>query len=252
MLEVRGLTLPGTFEDVSFTVRAGEVVGLAGLVGAGRTEIAEAIFGIRRPERGTVVVDGVEVRPERAAQMLAHGVAYIPENRDEHGLIVEQGVAANVCLAVLDRLAAGGLLAHRTELGFARPFAQDFEIKAATLDAPVGSLSGGNRQKVVLAKWLATKPKVLILDEPTHGIDVGTKSQVHQRISELAAAGYPVLLISSDLPEVLAMSDRVLVVAAGRIVAEFAHDEATQEKVMTAAALGTAPAVTNGGAVHAR
>ncbi len=234
--EVRGLSAPGAFEDVSFSVRPGEIVGLAGLVGAGRTEIAEAIFGIRRPSRGTVVVDGVAIQPRSAAQMVRHGVAYIPENRDEHGLVVERGVASNVCLAVLDRLARGGLLPHSAELAFARPFADDFEIKAASLDAPVGSLSGGNRQKVVLAKWLATRPKVLLLDEPTHGIDVGTKSQVHQRISELAAQGYPVVLISSDLPEILAMSDRILVVAGGRIVAEMAAGQATQERVMAAAA----------------
>ncbi len=240
--EVRGLSLPGVFEDVGFSVRPGEIVGLAGLVGAGRTEIAEAIFGIRQPARGTVVIDGVEVRPKSPGQMVRHGVAYIPENRDEHGLVVDQGVAANICLAVLDRLARWGLVPHRRELEFARPFSDDFEIKAASLDAPVGSLSGGNRQKVVLAKWLATRPKVLLLDEPTHGIDVGTKSQVHQRISELAAAGYPVVLISSDLPEVLAMSDRILVVAGGRVVSELSKGEATQERIMAAAARG-APTV---------
>jgi rhamnose transport system ATP-binding protein len=239
--EVRGLSLPGVFEDVSFTVKPGEIVGLAGLVGAGRTEIAEAIFGIRPPARGTVVVGGVELRPRSPGQMVRHGVAYLPEDRDAHGLVVDQGVAANVCLAVLDRLARAGLLTHAAELRFARPFADDFEIKAASLDAPVGSLSGGNRQKVVLAKWLAARPQVLLLDEPTHGIDVGTKSQVHQRISELAAAGYPVVLISSDLPEVLAMSDRILVVAGGRIVAELGAAEATQERVMVAAAMGGAP-----------
>ena len=235
--EVRGLGLPGAFDDVSFSVRAGEIVGLAGLVGAGRTEIAEAVFGIRPPARGLVVVGGEEVRPTSPRQMLEKGVAYIPEDRDAHGLVVELGVASNVCLAVLDRLARGGLLGHGRETAFARPFADDFEIKAASLDAPVGSLSGGNRQKVVLAKWLATRPKVLILDEPTHGIDVGTKSQVHQRISELSAAGYPVLLISSDLPEVLALCDRILVVARGRVVAELSREEATQERILTAAAL---------------
>ncbi len=239
--EVRGLGLPGVFEDVSLSVKAGEIVGLAGLVGAGRTEIAESIFGIRPPERGTVVVGGEELRPRNPGQMLEKGVAYIPEDRDAHGLVTELGVAANVCLAVLDRLARGGLLGHQREIGFARPFADDFEIKAASLDAPVSSLSGGNRQKVVLAKWLATRPKVLILDEPTHGIDVGTKSQVHQRISELAAGGYPVLLISSDLPEVLALCDRVLVVAHGRIVSELSRDEATQERILTAAALTGRP-----------
>jgi len=198
------------------------------------------VFGIRPPAAGTVVIDGVEVRPRSPAQMLGHGVAYIPENRDEHGLVVELGVAANICLPVLDRLATAGLLRHTGERRFAAPLARELEIKSAGLDAPVGSLSGGNRQKVVLAKWLGTRPRVLVLDEPTHGIDIGTKSQVHQRISELAAEGYPVLLISSDLPEVLAMSDRVLVVAAGRVVAEFDRAEATQEKIMTAAALAGA------------
>jgi rhamnose transport system ATP-binding protein len=247
--EVRGLSLPGVFEDISFSVRPGEIVGMAGLVGAGRTEIAEAIFGIRPPARGTVVVGGAEVRPRSPGQMVRLGVAYIPENRDEHGLVVDKGVAANICLAVLDRLARMGLVPHRTELRFARPLADDFEIKAASLDAPVGSLSGGNRQKVVLAKWLASHPKVLLLDEPTHGIDVGTKSQVHQRISELAAAGYPVVLISSDLPEVLAMSDRILVIAGGRIVAELPAGQATQERVMAAAALGSAGVPAAGGAV---
>ncbi|MGC3999788.1 MAG: sugar ABC transporter ATP-binding protein [Anaeromyxobacter sp.] len=241
--EVRGLSLEGTFAGVSFGIRPGEIVALAGLVGAGRTEIAESIFGLRPPDAGTVVIGGQAVRPARPAQMVAHGVAYIPEDRDAHGLVVEQGVASNVCMPVLDRLAAlGGLLTHRAELAFTAPLARDFEVKAATLDAPVGSLSGGNRQKVVLAKWLATRPKVLILDEPTHGIDVGTKSQVHQRIAALAAEGYPVLLISSDLPEVLAMADRILVVAGGRIVAELARGEATQERIMTAAALGPAAA----------
>ncbi|HET9597236.1 MAG TPA: sugar ABC transporter ATP-binding protein [Anaeromyxobacteraceae bacterium] len=240
--EVRGLSLPGAFQDVSFSIRPGEIVGLAGLVGAGRTEIAEAIFGIRRPAAGTVVLDGVEVRPVSPGQMLRLGVAYIPENRDDHGLVVGMGVASNICLSVLDRLASAGLIAHRAETTFAAPLARDLEIKAASLDAPVASLSGGNRQKVVLAKWLATRPKVLILDEPTHGIDVGTKSQVHQRISELAASGYPVLLISSDLPEVLAMSDRILVMARGRLVGSFDRGEATQEAIMSAAALGGAAA----------
>jgi rhamnose transport system ATP-binding protein len=235
VLEVRGLGLPGVFENVSFSVRAGEIVGLAGLVGAGRTEIAESIFGVRPPASGTVAIDGAVVVPKNPAQMLRAGLAYIPENRDDNGLVVELGVASNICLSVLGRLGRAGFISHASETRFAAPFADDFEIKTPNLDMAVTSLSGGNRQKVVLAKWLATKPKILILDEPTHGIDVGTKSQVHQRISDLAAEGYPILLISSDLPEVLGMCDRVLVVAHGRIVAEFSRDEATQEKIMTAA-----------------
>jgi rhamnose transport system ATP-binding protein len=252
VLEVKGLSLPGSFEDVSFSVKAGEIVGLAGLVGAGRTEIAESIFGIRPPSSGTVRIDGVETRPKSPGQMLRKGVAYIPENRDDNGLVVELRIDANICLAVLRRLGTAGLIRRSIEAEFAGPFAEDFEIKAPGLDSPVASLSGGNRQKVVLAKWLATKPKVLILDEPTHGIDVGTKAQVHQRISELAASGFPVLLISSDLPEVLAMCDRILVVAAGSIVAEFSQAEATQERIMTAASRGPRAAAATGEAGDGR
>jgi rhamnose transport system ATP-binding protein len=235
VLEVSGLSLPGAFQDVSFSVRSGEIVGLAGLVGAGRTEIAEAIFGIRPPSSGSVRIGGVEARPRSPGQMLRKGLAYIPENRDDNGLVTELGIASNICLAALGRLGRAGLISRADEENFARPFAEDFEIKSLGLDSAVASLSGGNRQKVVLAKWLATHPKVLILDEPTHGIDVGTKAQVHQRISELAAEGFPVLMISSDLPEIIAMCDRILVVAAGSVVAEFSRAEATQERIMSAA-----------------
>ena len=238
VLEVKGLTLPGYFQNVSFSVHEGEIVGLAGLVGAGRTEIAESIFGIRPPAAGEVFVDGRRVVPANASVMLRHGVAYIPENRDENGLVTALGVSFNICLSVLDRLGRGGFLGHGSELRFSRPLAEDLEIRSESLDTPVGWLSGGNRQKVVLAKWLATRPRVLILDEPTHGIDIATKSQVHRRISELAAAGYPVLLISSDLPEVIAMCDRTLVVAHGEIVDEFPRAAATQEAIMLAAVTG--------------
>ena len=235
VLEVKGLTLPGYFRDVTFSVHEGEIVGLVGLVGAGRTEIAESIFGIRPPSSGTVLVDRRHVIPRSPGTMRRHGVAYIPENRDENGLIPTMGVSLNICLSVLDRLGRRGFLSHAAELRFSGPVAQDLEIKTESLDTPVGRLSGGNRQKVVLGKWLATKPRVLILDEPTHGIDIGTKSQVHRRVSDLAAAGFPVLLISSDLPEVLSMCDRILVVAHGEIVAEFPRESATQEAIMLAA-----------------
>ncbi len=238
LFEVKNLTLEGVFKDISFSIRGGEVVGMAGLIGAGRTEIAETIFGIRRPTSGVVVVDGQEMVPKSPSRMMGLGIAYIPEDRDLNGIITPMGVASNICLAALDRVSKVGLVRHQKESSFASRYAEDFEIKTAGMDAPVASLSGGNRQKVVLAKWMATVPKVLILDEPTHGIDVGTKSQVHQRVSELASAGYPVLLISSDLPEILGMSDRILVVAGGEIVAEFSKAEATQEKIMEAASLG--------------
>ncbi len=238
VLEVRHLSLPGYFHDVSFSIHEGEIVGLAGLVGAGRTEIAEAIFGIRPPASGEILVDGRKVVPRDPGVMLRNGVAYIPENRDENGLVTTLGVSSNICLSVLGQLGRAGFLMHGSELRLSRPLAEDLDIKSESLDTPVGRLSGGNRQKVVLAKWLATKPKVLILDEPTHGIDIATKSQVHKRISELAAAGFPVLLISSDLPEVLAMCDRTLVVAHGEIVDTFSRSAATQEAIMLAAVTG--------------
>lgn len=235
VLEVKNLTLPGFFRNVSFKIREGEIVGLMGLVGAGRTEIAESIFGIRPPASGEVYVSGERIKPKNPNIMRSKGVAYIPENRDENGLILAQGVAENVCLTVLDSLSLLGFISHRSEKTFAQPFVDDLEIKTESLDTPVGRLSGGNRQKVVLAKWLATKPRVLILDEPTHGIDISAKSQVHKRIFELAAEGFAVLLISSDLPEIMAMSDRILVVSRGEIVDEFTGESATQEELMTAA-----------------
>jgi rhamnose transport system ATP-binding protein len=236
VFEVRNLTLPGHFENISFSIHGGEILGMTGLIGAGRTEIAETIFGIRRPSKGVVIINGEEVVPKNPRQMKRHGIAYIPEDRERHGIISSIGVSHNICLAALNRISKFGLLQHKREKSFAAKYVEDFEIKSAGIDAPVASLSGGNRQKVVLAKWLATVPKVLILDEPTHGIDVGTKSQVHERISELASAGFPVLMISSDLPEILGMSDRILVIARGKIVAEFSKREATQEKIMEAAA----------------
>jgi len=237
-LEVRGLCLPGVFEDVSFQVREGEILGLAGLVGAGRTAIAEAIFGIRPPASGSVLINGEETRPGSPGEMVGRGVAFIPEDRDSNGVIADMGVGHNISLSSLDRVAPAFIIRPSSESSFALPYAEDFEIKAESLDSHVSLLSSGNRQKVVLARGLASSPKVLILDEPTRGIDVGTKTQVHQRISELASAGFPVLLVSSDLPEVLAMCDRILVVAEGRIVAEFSKSEATQEKILKAASGG--------------
>jgi len=235
VLETRSLTLPGQFTDVSFTVHAGEIVGMAGLVGAGRTEIAESIFGLRPPKSGEVFVNGTKVNPTSSRIMRANGVAYVPEDRDAHGLIMDMGFSSNVTLTVLKDLSRRGYIKHEWETDLSEKYAEDLSIRTSHMDTMVRQLSGGNRQKVVFAKWLATAPSVLILDEPTHGIDVGSKSQVHKRIAALADAGYAVLLISSDLPEVLAMCDRILVVSGGRIVAEMDHKEATQEKVMRAA-----------------
>jgi rhamnose transport system ATP-binding protein len=234
-LRLDNLTLEGVFDSISFAVHSGEVVTMAGLVGAGRTEIALAIFGITPPTSGHVFVNGREVRASSCGAMLDAGLAYVPEDRDGKGLITQQSIQQNIVLAILDRLTRFGLVQESQERRTAQQQADELEIKMAGLDQFVAALSGGNRQKVVLAKWLAAGPSILILDEPTHGIDVGTKAQVHRIIEQLAAQGLAILQISSDLPEVLATSDRILVIREGRLVAEFNRDEATEEKVMLAA-----------------
>jgi rhamnose transport system ATP-binding protein len=235
LLRVEGLGQEGVFDDISFGLSAGEIVGLAGLVGAGRSEIAQAIFGVTPPTAGRVIVDGRVVAVRDPRQMLGLGVAYLPEDRDGEGLITTLSIVKNLVLPIVDRLAWHGVLRPGREQAETRRFADRLQIKAASLEQAVSALSGGNRQKVVLGKWLAMGPRVLILDEPTHGIDVGTKAQVHQIIERLAADGIAILMISSDLPEVLRMSDRILVIADSRLTGEFGRDEATQEVVMTAA-----------------
>ncbi|ACI52346.1 ABC transporter related [Gluconacetobacter diazotrophicus PA1 5] len=239
LLRVEGLTLPGSFRDVSFSLHAGEIVGMAGLVGAGRSEIAQALFGMTPAESGHVTLDGHAVTPSTPAQMLGLGLAYLPEDRDGQGLIMSESVADNVTLPIAGRLGHAGLRNRTAERQVATEAVATYDIRTRGIDKPVGQLSGGNRQKVALARWLATKPAVLILDEPTHGVDIGSKAQIHQMIADLAASGLAILMISSDLPEILAMSDRILVVAAGRIVSEIAREDATQEGVMRAATHST-------------
>jgi rhamnose transport system ATP-binding protein len=235
ILRVEKLGLVGKFADVSFSVRAGEIVGMAGLVGAGRSEIAQSLFGIRPPSAGRVYLNGRYVEPRDPSQMLSLGLAYLPEDRDGQGLILPESIAENVTLPIVGRLARAGILNRTSQRQIAKNAAATYDVKATSIDQPVSSLSGGNRQKVAFAKWLATKPIALILDEPTHGIDIGSKAQVHRITIELADTGLGVLLISSDLPELLAISDRILVIAEGRLVCELSREEATQERVMTAA-----------------
>jgi rhamnose transport system ATP-binding protein len=234
-IEVENLGQAGIFDDVSFKVRAGEIVCMAGLVGAGRSEVAQSIFGMTPPTAGRVRVDGVEVFPRSPGQMLRLGLAFVPEDRDGEGLVTSLSIARNISMSVIDRLARAGILSPRRETALAERYGAELSIKAASVRQVVASLSGGNRQKVVLGKWLATDPKVLILDEPTHGIDVGTKAQVHGLIERLAAQGLAILVISSDLPEVLRLGDRVLVMADGRLKADLTRGEATEESVMSAA-----------------
>jgi rhamnose transport system ATP-binding protein len=235
-LKIVNLSSPGAFADVSLTVHAGEVVGLAGLVGAGRSEIANAIVGLRPTSAGEVIVDGETVKRRTPRRLRGLGLVYLPEDRDGVGLVTTHAIRTNLTLAILDRISRFGALLLRKEAALAQRLAEDLAIKARRLDDPVSTLSGGNRQKVVLGKWLAAEPGVLILDEPTHGIDVGTKAQVHRIIAGLAEKGKAILMISSDLPEILGVSDRIIVVRDGRIVDGFARGEADQERVMAAAA----------------
>ena len=235
LLEVNGLTRIGVFRDVGFSVRAGEIVGFAGLVGAGRTEVARVLFGIDRRDAGEIRLGGTLVDFASPSAAMHAGIAYMPEDRHQEGLVLDFTIAQNVTLPILPRLFPRLLVRVSTEQAVARDHTEQFNVRMTGVDQLVGALSGGNQQKVVLAKWLASGPRILILDEPTRGIDIGAKVEVHRIISELAASGLGIILISSDLPEVLAMSDRILVLHEGRIAAEIPHDLATQERVMFAA-----------------
>jgi len=235
LLEVDGLTSTGVFADVRFTVRSGEIVALAGLVGAGRSEIARAVFGVDGYDSGTVRLAGRAIPKRRPTAAMAAGLALVPEDRRKQGLVLEESVARNSTLAIRTRLSKLGLIRNSAENASARVWASRLQLKTNALDTLVGTLSGGNQQKVVLGKWLSTEPRVLIIDEPTRGIDVGTKAEVHRLLSELAGRGMGILMISSELPEVLGMADRVLVVREGRITAELDRADADAENVMFAA-----------------
>ncbi len=234
-LEVSRLTREGVFTDVSFSVRSGEIVGLAGLVGAGRSEVARAVFGVDRWDAGSVSIGGRSLRPGSPSLAMAAGLALVPEDRRAQGLVMEMSIARNIGLSGLKDTSKAGLMSRRAERDRALDWATKLQVKYARLGDLVGTLSGGNQQKVVLAKWLATNPSVLIVDEPTRGIDVGTKAEVHRLLSNLAAEGVAVVMISSDLPEILGMADRVLVMHEGRIAAEIPRAEATEHSVMAAA-----------------
>jgi rhamnose transport system ATP-binding protein len=236
VLRVEGLTRRGVFSNVSFELRRGEIVGLAGFVGSGRTEVARSIFGIDRLDAGELRIDGRPFRVRSPRSALRRGLAYLPEDRLQQGLVQPMSIAANASMAVLPDMTPGGFLRPRRERALAQRFMEQLRIKATSPSQVVRSLSGGNQQKVVLSKWLAAEPRILLLDEPTHGVDVGTKADVHRTISHLAAQGLSILLISSELPEILGMSDRVLVMREGRLVAELPRSQATQERVIQAAA----------------
>jgi rhamnose transport system ATP-binding protein len=236
VLAVRALGLEGVFSDVSFELRAGEVLGFAGLVGARRTDVGLALFGIAPADSGTILLDGVPVTIHHPQDALRLRIAYSTEDRRALGLVFPLSIAANISLPTLaryqDRL---GLIRRRAEEAAADRYRDRLRIRASSVRVPVATLSGGNQQKVVLSKWLDTHPRVLILDEPTRGIDVGSKAEVHQIIDELAQEGIAIILISSDLPEVLATSDRILVMREGRQMAILGRDAATPELVLAAA-----------------
>ncbi|OJF15247.1 sugar ABC transporter ATP-binding protein [Couchioplanes caeruleus] len=235
VLEVEGLSREGVFRDVGFTVRAGEIVALAGLVGAGRSEVMQAVFGVDRYDRGTVRFLGRGLKPGSPRASMAAGMGLVPEDRRQQGLIIELSIARNVTLPRSRALARLGLLFGGAERREAAHWTRQLQTRFGRLSDPVGTLSGGNQQKIVLAKWLATGPKLLIVDEPTRGIDVGTKAEVHRLLSALAARGLAVVMVSSELPEVLGMADRIIVLREGHVTARLTRAEATQEAVMYAA-----------------
>src|SRR5918992_3735005 len=235
-IRVSGIGRTGAFGDVSFEVHKGEVLGLAGLVGAGRTDVALALFGISPADRGTVELEGRRIIPRSPKQAMRKGIAYLSEDRRQLGLTLPQSFTSNVTLPTLRRYVSHLLLIGcGAEREVAERFRRALNIRTPSLRTPVERLSGGNQQKTMLAKWLNTQPELLILDEPTHGIDVGAKADVHKLIDELARSGMAIVLISSDLPEVLAMSDRVMVMREGHQVGVFPRSEVTQEGIITAA-----------------
>jgi ABC-type sugar transport system ATPase subunit len=216
-------------------LHAGEILGMAGLVGAGRTNVARALFGIEPPTAGHIEIDGVPTEIHSPEQAIALGLAYVPEDRQLHGLIPPMNIMANISLPLLGKYARAGWLQEKTERSSALSAAREIEVRATSIWQKARELSGGNQQKVVLAKWLSTRPRILILDEPTRGIDVGTKAAVHALMSKLASEGMAILMISSELPEVLGMSDRILVMHEGQMTGQFSRAEATQEKLISAA-----------------
>jgi rhamnose transport system ATP-binding protein len=249
VLEVRDLSGEPLFRDVSLKLRAGEIVGLAGLVGAGRSELAQAIFGIRPADSGEILLDGRPVRIDSPTRAKRLGIAYVPEDRGTQGLIRPMRLRENVSLAMLRQMTRGPFIDRGAETALAERAIHQLSIRASGSEQMVEKLSGGNQQKVVLGKWLATAPRVLIMDEPTRGIDVGAKAEIHRLMSGLASEGLAVLMISSELPEIMGMSDRVLVMRGGTIVAELARAAASQEAIaaaMMSAADEPAPVALNG------
>ena len=235
ILKVEGLTKENQFYDISFKLRKGEILGFSGLVGAGRTELARAIFGVKKPDRGKLFINGKEVNISNPNVAMKYGIAYLPEERQAQGLILPMDITRNITLPIIDQFTKISWVNEKREIKVAKKYANMLEIKALGLWQKVMQLSGGNQQRVVIAKWLTTNPLILILDEPTRGIDVGAKASVHEFMGELASRGIGIIMISSELPEILGMSDSIIVMCEGKITGEFMREEATQDKILTAA-----------------
>ncbi|PRY77719.1 rhamnose transport system ATP-binding protein [Yoonia maritima] len=236
ILRVVGYSHPTEFADINFGLRRGEILGFYGLVGAGRSEFMQALFGVTKPSKGAIKIDGKIAIIRSPNEAIEQGIVYVPEDRGKQGAIIDLPIFQNVTLPSLGRISGNGFLKMAEEFSLARKYTERLDLRAAALDQNVGNLSGGNQQKVVIAKWLATLPKVIILDEPTKGIDVGSKAAVHEFMAELANEGLSVIMVSSEIPEILGMSDRVIVMREGRIVDECDRKGLTPEKLVRAAA----------------
>ncbi|PWJ15816.1 sugar ABC transporter ATP-binding protein [Jannaschia seohaensis] len=233
-LEVRGLSCGKLYSDVSFEVRRGEVLGFYGLVGAGRTEIAETLFGLREPSAGQILLDGEEVRISSPADAIARGISLVPEDRKGQGLVLGMNCRDNMTLPQVDDLKAGPFMAEGAEVAIFDQYRDKLDIRTPGWKQRVGNLSGGNQQKIVIGKWLSMHPNVLIVDEPTRGIDVGSKSEIHKLLRGLAAQGYAVIVISSEMPEVLHVSDRIVAMYSGRVMRTFTSEEVTEDNLIQA------------------
>ena len=235
-LQVDGLSSDGAFEDISFSLCKGEILGVAGLIGAGRSELAEALFGVRKTTSGTITYRGEKINIQSVSDAFSHGIGMVPEERRAMGLILEFSIKDNMSFSSLDRFKIGPFIDRQAEAEFAQKAASEVTIVGAALDAPVSTLSGGNQQKAVIAKALARQPQILILDEPTRGVDIGAKSEIYRIIDELAKQGHAVLLISSELNEIIAMCDRTLVMREGRLMKSFDRSEFSPETIGAASA----------------
>jgi rhamnose transport system ATP-binding protein len=238
VLKVVGYSHPTEFADIGFSLREGEILGFYGLVGAGRSELMQALFGVTKPSRGAVNIAGSVAVIRSPAEAVAKGIVYVPEDRGKQGAVIGMPIFQNITLPSLKATTKNGLLQLKEELDLAREYSSRLDLRAASLDQDVGNLSGGNQQKVVIAKWLATKPRVIILDEPTKGIDIGSKAAVHGFMSELASQGLAVIMVSSELPEIMGMSDRIIVMREGRIVSEFENNGELEAETLVRAAAG--------------